>query len=87
MKVYIEPEESNLVERLFFEYNSTVDILKYLLSQKDMPQENISHYNVIVMEKSWELEQAKSKISSKYRPEGYNNYVFLFEENAIDFTK
>ena len=86
MKVSISPEESAKVERLFFEYNESVDVLRFLMTQKGLPVENLKKYNDVIMEKNWELERAKQEITAKYRPEGTSHYVFLFEENAIDFT-
>lgn len=86
MKVSISSEESTKVERLFFEYNASVDVLKFLMTQKSLPEENLKKYNDVIMEKNWELEQAKQEVTAKYRPKGTSNYVFLFEENAIDFT-
>lgn len=86
MKVSISPEESAKVERLFFEYNASVDVLRFLMTQKGLPVENLKKYNDVIMEKNWELERAKQEVTAKYRPEGTSHYVFLFEENAIDFT-
>lgn len=86
MKVTITQEESAKVERLFFEYNASVDVLRFLMAQKDLPEENLKKYNDVIMEKNWELEQAKQEVTTKYRPKGTSTYVFLFEENAIDFT-
>ena len=86
MKVVITPEESQKVERLFFEFSASVEVLKYLMAQEGMSEENIKKYNDIIMEKNWELERAKHEVSSKYHPEGTTSYAFLFEENAIEFT-
>lgn len=86
MKVTIAQEESAKVERLFFEYNASVDVLRFLMTQKGLSEENLKKYNDVIMEKNWELEQAKQEVTAKYRPKGTSTYVFLFEENAIDFT-
>ena len=56
------------------------------MTQKGLPEENLKKYNDVIMEKNWELEQAKQEVTAKYRPKGTSTYVFLFEENAIDFT-
>ena len=86
MKVIITQEESAKVERLFFEYNASVDVLRFLMTQKGLPGEELEKYDDVIMEKNWELERAKQEVAAKYRPEGTSHYVFLFEENAIDFT-
>lgn len=86
MKITIKPEESLLVEKLFFEYNASVDVLKFLATQDNISVETLKKYNDIIMEKNWELEQAKKAITSRYQPEDSKTYVFIFEENAIEFT-
>lgn len=86
MKVTIKPEESLLVEKLFFEYNASVDVLKFLAGQDNVSIETLKKYNDIIMEKNWELEQAKKAVTSRYQPEGCTNYLFVFEENTIEFT-
>ena len=46
-KVIIPEQVSGYVERLFFEYNASVNILRYLMSQDDVKDEYIQRYSKI----------------------------------------
>ena len=58
-RVRIPEQVSTYVEKLFFEYNASVNILRYLMSQDDVKDEYIQRYSKSAKEKYIELETAE----------------------------
>ena len=87
-KVIISDQVSAYVERLFFEYNASLNILRYLMSQDDVKDEYIQRYLDCSEKKYTELEIAKEYISKEYAPYefGKYNYRFDFENDTIIYT-
>lgn len=80
--------ESNYIERLFYEYNASLNILRFLMSQNDINQEYLIQYQKTSEEKYTILEIGKKEISTIYKPkEAINyNYTFDFNNNSIIYT-
>lgn len=87
-KVIIPEQVSAYVERLFFEYNASLNILRYLMSQDDVKNEYIQRYSDSSEKKYTELEIVKESISKEYAPVEFSryNYHFDFENNTIIYT-
>lgn len=87
-KVRIPEQVSTYVEKLFFEYNASVNILRYLMSQDDVKDEYIQRYSKNVQEKYIELETAKREVTKEYAPAEFSryNYNFDFDDCTIIYT-
>lgn len=86
-RIKISYDLSVYVERLFFEYNASMRILRYLASQDDVKQENLDKYFEEAKNIEMELELAKKEISDKYKPEGcFCEYYFDFDACEIVYT-
>ena len=70
---------SNYIEKLFYEYNASLNILRFLMSQDDVKEENLKTYCDVSEEKYTTLEIGKKEISEKYKPDGINNYNYTFD--------
>ncbi len=83
----ITREESEKVERLFYQYNSYMSMLEFLAP---------SISDTAVYDKKWDeaselwikLDKAKTAIEAKYKPEGnWDRYEFDFDNVQVVFTK
>lgn len=83
--VKILEEDSLLVEKHFFEYNSINNILSYLTSQDNCHVEYLDKYFQQAVEKNMELELYKREVSNKYSPNPNKMlmYSFDFDNNTI----
>ena len=72
-KVIIPEQVSAYVERLFFEYNASLNIIRYLRRSE---------------QKYTELEIVKENIAREYAPVEFSkyNYTFDFEHNTIVYA-
>lgn len=86
IKVKLTEEESNYIERLWFEYNASLNILRFLMSQEGVLEKHLQKYLDSSEAKYTELEMAKKEISSIYKPEkltGSYEYRFEFDEDCL----
>ena len=67
--VVIEGKESDLVERLFFEYRASQDIIAFLMKDKDVDRDLLQEYIDVSEVRYTELEMTKNELAEKYRPE------------------
>lgn len=70
---------SSYIEKLFYEYNASLNILRFLMSQDDIKSENLKMYCDASEEKYTTLEIGKKEISEAYKPEGISNYTYTFD--------
>lgn len=83
-RIKIDEKASAYVEKLFFEYNARLNILRYLMSQSNVKVEYLSKYQKEAESKNMELELAKKEISNVYKPsKGANCYEFDFDNCEI----
>ena len=89
MVITIPQTSSDYVEKLFFEYNATMNILKYLTTQEGVKPEYIAQYTEDAKNKYAELEIAKREISNEYSPypDKKFNYTFDFDHSAIIYEE
>lgn len=86
-RIRIDEGISTYIEKLFFEYNSALNILRYLASQEDVKQEYLDRYFEDAKNKGIELELAKNEVSKKYQPNGsFSKYNFDFENCEIVYV-
>lgn len=84
--VKICEEDSIYVERLWYEYNAALGILRYLMSQSDTLEQHLQLYADSCEAKGVELELAKRGVSNRYKPEGkLQCYSFNFDDSAIEY--
>ena len=87
-KVIIPVDVSTYVEKLFFEYNASLNIVRYLMSQDDVKDEYIQRYLKRTEEKHVELEIVKEEVTKEYAPAELDcyNYNFDFRNYTIIYT-
>lgn len=85
--VKIDSEDSNYVERKFFEHVAGRETVAFLMKDKDIQWETLQHYINIVEERFIELEFTKDEIAKKYEPKDFEgasyNYSFDFKNESI----
>ena len=85
MVVKISSEHSDYVEKLFFEYNALKDLIVYMSKDSDVREEDKDYYLKKLGTMYSKLELAKEQVVSKYAPDSYKTYKFLFPECSIQF--
>lgn len=87
--VKISTENSDYIERLFYEYNASLNILKFLMSQENVKQKHLQLYLDSAEIKNTELEMAKKQVVDIYRSlENIpvdSTYVFDFDKEELKF--
>lgn len=88
--VRIHPEDSNLIERLFFEHAAMKDCVAFLMKDDDVNQELLEKYVRNVGGMYYELEKSKRLLSKKYEPQELRGkpyeYYFNFEDETITYA-
>ena len=86
LKVTIPEQDCTCVERLWYEYNAALGVLRYLMAQPDVLEKNLQLYADSCEAKSVELELAKREVSERFKPDGaVMSYSFTFDECAIEY--
>lgn len=87
IKVKIYPEDSNLVERKFYEHAAGKDNIAFLMKDADVNRDLLQDYINIVEVRFFELEKIKALMSKKYEPIELKGksyaYTFDFENESI----
>ena len=65
--INITHEDSNYIERLFYEYNASLNIIAFLMSKDEVKEKHLQLYLDSSETKYTELEMAKNKMVEKYR--------------------
>lgn len=86
-EIRIHQEDSNLIERKFFEHAAGRDNIAFLMKDKEVNKELLREYIADVEVRFYELEKTKSLLSKKYEPSELKgkpyNYSFNFDEETI----
>lgn len=86
LKVTIPEQDCTCVERLWYEYNAALGVLRYLMAQPDVLEKNLQLYADSCEAKSVELELTKREVSERFKPDGaVMSYSFNFDECAIEY--
>lgn len=89
IKVKISHDESIYIERLWFEYNASLNILRFLMAQEDVLEKHLQKYLDSSEAKNVELEVAKKNISELHKPaelNGVYNYRFEFDDDCLVYV-
>lgn len=88
ISVEIPYEDSRVVERLFYEWNSGRNNIAFLMKDDEINYEILRKYIETVDAKFTELEQLKRKIVAQYQPKDADyDYTFDFDNHAIIFER
>ena len=81
--------DSNYVEKLFYQYNASKDIINFLMSSKTANYEHIQQYINTAELRFVELEMAKREMFEKYVHDTIEkyDYTFNFSNCAIEYKK
>lgn len=89
--VKIDSEDSNLVERKFFEHMAGRDNIAFLMKDSDVNVALLQEYINVVETRFYELEKIKALISKKYEPVELNGkpyeYRFNFDDETIIYEE
>lgn len=89
--VKINEEDSNLVERMFYEHAAGKDNIAFLMKDSDVNRGLLQEYINIVEKRYYELEKSKALISRKYEPIEIKGksyaYTFNFEDETITYEE
>lgn len=89
--VKIDPEDSNLVERKYFEHAAGKDNIAFLMRGDEINMDVLQQYINIVEKRFYELEKSKKYISEKYCPDELKgkeySYTFDFDEETIIYEQ
>ena len=85
VNVKMAPEDISLIERLFYEYNASRDLVSYLMQQDRINENYLQQYINITEKRFVELEMHKDLMDRQYRPEGLDpvNYTFDFVNEQL----
>lgn len=89
--VNIGEENSRKMEKIWYEYNASRDIVKFLMESGTVPFENLQDYLQVAEVRFVESEKMKEALAREFKPEEVDltkyNYGFDFENFAITFTE
>lgn len=85
IRVKLAPEDNSLIEREFYQYNASRDIIAYLMQQDKVNEQYLQQYINITETRFTSLEMHKNAVDKAYRPEGIEplNYSFDFEKEEL----
>lgn len=86
--VKIQETESDYVFCLNYLYEASLNILRYLMAQKNLTEDGIKKYASISEKKYLELNIAKSELVKFYRPNNipYKYATFDFDSDTLIYT-
>ena len=90
IKVQLTNEESTYIERLWYEYNASLNILRFLMSQETVLEQHLKKYLDCSEAKFTELEIAKDTMSKAHKPEditGAYDYQFDFDDECLIYRE
>lgn len=89
--IRIDSEDSNLVERKFYEHAAGRDNIAFLMKDEDINRSLLQEYINIVEVRFFELEKIKEEITKKYEPIQLKGkryeYTFDFANDSIIYKE
>lgn len=89
--VNIGEENSRKMEKVWYEYNASRDIVKFLMEGGTVPFENLQDYLQVAEVRFVESEKMKEALAREFKPEEVDlskyNYGFDFDQFTITFTE
>ena len=89
-KVQLAKEESTYVERLWYEYNASLNIIRFLMSQEGVLEQHLQKYLDSSEEKFTALEIAKNRVSKEHKTSGISgsyDYRFDFDDECLIYQE
>lgn len=91
IRIKMHPEDSNLLERKFYEHAALKDCVAFLMKDKEVNEELLDRYVKKVGVLYYELEKSKRLLSKKYEPQELRgksyDYYFDFENETITYVE
>ena len=89
--VDVPAEEMVELERLWYEYNASRDIIAFLMQQKGVIWETLQEYINVSEKRFTECEMKKVSLATNYKPAEVDltkfNYSFDFQDDKITFEE
>lgn len=89
--VNIGEENSRAMEKVWYEYNASRDIVKFLMEGGTVPFENLQDYIQVAEVRFVKSEKMKENLAREFKPEEVDltkyNYSFDFDNFSIVFTE
>lgn len=85
--VTISREEINQIERLFFRYNASKDIVAFLMSKNDLNEDALKSYVDTAEQRFIELELMKRNVVAAYGGNPDKDYMFTFENATLTYIE
>lgn len=89
--VDIPEEELTTLERAWYEYNGSRDIIAYLMTQQAVRWEALQEYINVSEQKFTRCEMEKFRLASQYKPEEVDlnkyNFNFDFQNCTVTFEE
>lgn len=89
--VNIGEENSRKMEKIWYEYNASRDIIGFLMQQDGVKFENLQDYLQVAEVRFTESEKTKEALAREFKPEEVDltkyNYGFDFDNFTITFTE
>lgn len=89
--IEIAETDAREVERLWYQYNGSRDIIKFLMSDKTVDFDVLQEYINVAEDRFTELEMKKAAVAKIYKPEEVDltkyNFSFDFNEDRIIFEE
>ncbi len=89
--VNIGEENSRKMEKAWYEYNASRDIIAFLMQQSGVNFETLQEYINVAETRFVECEKMKEGFAKEFKPEEVDltkyNYGFNFDEFTIEFTE
>ena len=89
--VKLESADARAVERIWYEYNGTRDIMQFLAKDTDVQWKVLDEFRRVAAAQFAECEMTKNSVANKYKPEEVDlskyNYSYDFFEDQIVFEE
>lgn len=89
--VNIGEEKSRQMEKVWYEYNASRDIVAFLMQQEGVKFENLQDYLNVAEARFVVSEKMKESLAKEFKPEEVDltkyNYGFDFDKFTITFTE
>ena len=91
LKVVMEESDTREMEKAWYEYNASRDIISFLMTEKQVIWETLQEYINVAEKRFTQCEMMKNRLANKYKTPEIDltkyNYGFDFEENTITFEE
>lgn len=82
-KINITETENNYIEKLWYDYNSLLNLITYM-TKNGVEAEEQEYYQKQLSSAYMALEIGKQKVCKRYIDFPYTSYMFNFEDSTLD---